>query len=112
MESFLDLYLSALLNVLTADNETENPSVEASNKTALVVFIAFSTMVPLLGLLYFCKFAKLGESSTNYDALLDGTRIKNKKERSRWLLLFPAFFFGRRISFTLSLMLFSHFLWA
>ena len=110
METFLDLYLSSLLNVITADDETENPSVEASNKAALAVFIAFSALVPLLGLLYFCKFANIDESS-NYGALLDGTKSEGK-EKSKWLLLFPAFFFGRRIAFTLSVLLLHWFLWA
>ena len=110
METFLDLYLTSLLNVTTADTETENSSVEASNKTALAFFIAFSALVPLLGLVYFCKFEKINEKS-NYGALLDGTRV-GEKEKSKWILLFPAFFFVRRIAFSLSVLLFSTFLWA
>ena len=110
METFLDLFLSSLLNVMTADEETGNPSVEASNKAALAVFIAFSALVPLLGLLYCCKFAKI-DGNSSYGALLDGTRTK-EKEKSKWILLFPTFFFGRRIAFTLSVLLFRWFLWA
>ena len=103
MKTFLDLYLSSLLNVVSADDETENPSVKASNKTALAVFIVRSALVPILGLLYFCKFANIDESS-NYGALLNGIKFKGK-EKLKWLLLLPAFFFGRRITFTLSVLL-------
>ena len=74
METFLDLYLSSLLNVVTADNETDNPSIVASNKVALAVFIIGSALMPILGLLYLCNFAKIDENS-NYVAFLDGTRI-------------------------------------
>ena len=110
METFLDLYLSSMLNVVTADDEIDNPSVEASNYAALAVFVAGSTIVPLLGILYFCKFAKIDQNSS-YGALLEGTRLE-EEDKSKWLLLFPAFFFARRIAFTLSVLLFSWFLWA
>ena len=64
METFLDLYLSSMLNVVTVDDETDNPSVEASNYAALAVFIAGSAMVPLLGILYYYKFEKIDQSSS------------------------------------------------
>lgn len=84
--------------------------MEASYKAALAVLIAASALVPLLGLLYCCRFSRM-DQNTNYGALLDGTRV-NAKEKSRWILLYPTFFFGRRIAFTLSVLHFGFFLWA
>ena len=113
METFLNLYLSALLNTMTAEDDStvdENSSVTASNRLALAVLIAMSISVLALGLLYYCKFDRM-DGDTNYGALLDGTKIKSKK-KSRWILLLPAFFFVRRIVFTLSVLLIRDFLWA
>ena len=67
-------------------------------------------MIPALALLNFCKFSEIDENS-NYGALLEGTRF-NEEEKSKWILLLPAFFFGRRIALTLSVLLFPTFLWA
>ena len=115
METFLNLYLSTLLNTTTAEYSTtvavdENPSVTASNIIALAVFILMSILVVALGVLYFCKFDTM-DRDTNYGALLDGTKIKAKK-KSKWILLLPAFFFVRRIAFTMSVLLLKNFLWA
>ena len=104
METFFDLYLTAVLNVFTADKSTESAAERASANIALGFFFTFSSLVVILAILYTIKFSRINADS-NYGALLDGTNAD-----SRWSLLFPAFFFGRRIAFTLSVILMPTFL--
>ena len=109
MEIFLDLYLSSSLNVLTADNQTENPSILASNYLSYGVFGTFSILVLALPVLYWRRFSNMGPDST-YGALLNGTRVDSER-RSKWILLYPAIFFARRIALITSVLLIGNFLW-
>ena len=114
METFLDLYLSSSLNVLTADNQTENSYVLASNYLSYGVFGIFSILVLALPVLYWLKFSEIGPEST-YDALLDGTRNDGNSQetttRSKWILFFLALFFARRIALIISVLCIGDYLW-
>ena len=110
METFLEMYLCSLLNMITADpSSNASAAVKASKIVAYAVFITFNAIVIYLAFLYSVKFKEIDSSST-YGALLAGTRVSTK--RSRWILLQPAIFFSRRIAFVFSVLLLKTFLWA
>lgn len=109
MESFFDLYVTSLLNVIKADWTTEVSHISWSNWTSLAVLVLLNITVVALAILYLWRFHRI-DADTPYNALLDGTRLE-EDDKTRWLLFYPALFFGRRISFTLSVLLFKNFLW-
>ena len=109
-ETFLDLYVSSLLNIVAADWQTSSGPIKASNGASLGVFALSSLIVFVLAFVYFRNFNKI-DAQSNYGALLSGTKL-NAKQKSKWNLLLPAFLFGRRISFTFAALLFDDFLWA
>lgn len=82
--------------------------IRASNGTSLGVFALSSLIVLVLAFVYFRNFDRI-DAESNYGVLLNGTRL-SKERKSKWNLLLPAFLFGRRISFTLAVLLFSDFL--
>ena len=66
-----------------------------------------------LPVLYWRKFSEMGADST-FGALLDGTRRASDPEndnRSKWILLYPALFFARRIALIISVLLIGDYLW-
>ena len=109
-QSFLELFLASLLNVITADWGSQNLTIRFSNNLALAALIASVMATVGLALLYFCKFYEIKADSSNM-SVLDGLNFKEDK-RSKWQLIFPFLFFARRIGFTLSVIYFSTFLWA
>ena len=109
-ETFIDLYVTSLLNIVAANWKTSSALISASNVASVVVFALCNLTVLLLASVYFRKFGEMNAQS-NYGALLEGTKL-DAKRKSKWNLLLPAFLFGRRICFTLSLLLIRHFLWA
>ena len=109
METYFDLYVTSLLNVIKADWNVNLAIIIWSNWTSLTVLILLNLIVVVLAVLYYRKFYSI-ENDTSYNALLKGTSVE-AEDRSRWLLFFPAHFFGRRIAFTLSVLLFKEFIW-
>lgn len=116
METFFNLYLMSLLNIMTANanakaqaeaDEDEDADRTTGEKWSLglayIFFFLASTLVPILACVYLCKFSQM-DGGTTYGVLLDGTKVK-LKSKSRWLLVNPAFFFCRRIAFTLTVFL-------
>lgn len=109
--TFLDLYVSSLLNVVAADFDSPvNTLVGVSNVVSLGVFVLCNLLVLLLACVYFFKFDKIDKHS-NFGALLDRTKL-DEKHKSKWNLLLPALLFGRRMSFALSVLLIRESLWA
>ena len=109
-ETFLDLYVTSLLNIVAVDWKTSSAMTRASNVTAVGVFTLWNLAVLFLAVLYARNFDKINAKS-NYSALLSGTKLDGER-KTKWNLLLPAFLFGRRICFTLGVLLIRHFLWA
>lgn len=71
-----------------------------SNILALFAFTL--SIVSVLALAFVCilNFETLSPRSS-YSVILEGTRLR-KGKKSKWLLLYPAFFFVRRAAFAYS----------
>ena len=82
----------------------------ASYVVSLGVFVLSNLVVLLLASVYYRNFDKI-DAGSSYGALLDRTKLEDKK-KSKWDLLFPALLFGRRICLTLGVLLIREFLWA
>lgn len=109
-ETFLDLYVTSLLNIVAAEWNSSSVLIRSSNVVAVTVFVLCNISLVLLAVVYVRNFDKI-DAKSNYGALLQGTKLDAKK-KSKWNLMLPALLFGRRICFTLSTLLIRHFLWA
>lgn len=85
-------------------------SVQISNRLSHGLFISQNLLIVIFAIVYIAKFDKI-DSSSNYGELLAGTKLDNA-DKSRWILLYPALFFGRRIALVLSVLLLRSILWA
>ena len=113
MEVFFEIALASSLNLYFVDWNTHFPSVKYSNILSTAFFIA-CIMVTLYLIIFYCKnLSRVGEESfiESFGAALESNNVK--MTHSRWsIVLYLAFFFGRRIAFIASAILLNKFLWA
>lgn len=89
-ETFLDLYVSSLLNIVAADWETTSALIRASNVVSVGVFVLCNVLVVLLAFVYLRNYHKIDDKSS-YRVLLEGTELRRPDRKSKWNLLLPAF---------------------
>ena len=113
IESFFELALTSLVNIVTADWETSYRGVKYSTSLTLISLILIVLLFPCLNLLYCWNFSILAEPRFNnrYGEGLGETNLA-KKVSPRSILAYPTTFFGRRIIFALSAVFIADFLWA
>ena len=113
METFLEIMITALVNIRTVDWNTSFPGVKYSTALTLISLILIGLLVPCLILLYCRNFSILKEErfKNSYGAgLAEVSLIKKVAPKS--ILAFPVTFFGRRIIFAWSAVYLEDFLWA
>jgi hypothetical protein len=107
METFLDLLLAGSINGLQAYWDTSSSSEKFSNYLSYTVLVIIALLLPLFAIFYSCKFSSLrnATSRNRYGAFLEGTSF-DTEEPSKWILVYPIFFFGRRIALVASILFF------
>ena len=102
MQTYLDLFLAAQLNLITADPDAEVGAKKFSNIISWVALVASNVAILVLAVYTWTKF-QAPEKSLTISSLLQGMHYGDpKKKPSKLLLVYPAVFFARRLIFVLS----------
>lgn len=112
IELFFDLFFLGLLNLHTAEWNTEFDSVKASNYVSLAIITAICIIFSLLTLRFFRQ--PCGKRAENFiklnPVLFEGKRVE--KNTKKWtLILASAAFFVQRMSVAMILVLAKDYLW-
>lgn len=115
MELFMDLVLTAVLNVYTAEWQSEQTpiTVRYSNVFSIVVLV-LAVLVPLLLVCHFSRhWNKVQEKhfTSRYGTFVDGLDLGKAKDVKWSLLVVPILFLARRIAFIFSVFYLKKYLW-
>ena len=75
METYLELTLGSLLNIKTADWDSEYPAERYSNSLSVAIMIFTIVLLPLFVVIYVWNFSalKFDRFQSTYGAFLEGT---------------------------------------
>ena len=75
METYLELTLGSIINIKTADWDSEYPAERYSNNLSVAIMIVTTLLLPLLVVFYVWNFTALNYDRfrSTYSAVLDGT---------------------------------------
>jgi len=113
METYLELILGSILNIRTADWDSDYPDERYSNYLSVVLLVISTVLLLLFVVFYVWNFSALNYDRfrSTYSAVLDGTNFESTNPR-RIILVYPVIFFARRLIFVLSVIYLQDFLWA
>lgn len=113
MEIYLDLALSAFLNVYTADWDSSSHAVDYSNIIAIIA-LALTAVAPFLLVWHYSRnwdHVYEPEFRKKYGTFVDDLKI-DKFEDLKWeLLIVPTFFIIRRVAFLVTVFFLKKYLW-
>jgi len=116
MESYMELVLAIMVNLIFYDDETGYFGVKGSNYIT-IFFLILTAGLPIWIIIFFvCKLDSWEDEDfqKNWGFVLAGTRIKygSKEEGKKWIaLIYPVLMLTRRIGFILSITLTPQFTW-
>ena len=112
MEAYLELLLTSVLNVYTADWDEADWQDNTSLYLSVAILGLMALLLPFLTMFFMCNLNafKYDEFAGTYGAVLDGTTYETRNRR-KVAITYPAVFILRRSIFVLSCIFWKDFFW-
>ena len=104
METSLEMAITSLLGLYFLESDSLFTFVKYSQVLTILSLVLLVAIPVFLLVLYYRNFAILANPSfkAKYSSALEGTKYDSSKKPSKWILIYLAFFFVRRIIFAVS----------
>ena len=112
MEAYLELLLTSVLNVYTADWDEPDWQENFSIYLSIAILGLMALLLPFLAIFFMCNLSafKYEDFSGSYGAVLDGTTYETRNRR-KIAINYPAVFFLRCSVFVFSVIFWKDFFW-